>query len=177
MQLETKRFYLKNLNVEFANEEYLSWLKNITINRALDVDGKNQTLKTLSEYISFHDNINNFLFGIFVKRNNKLIGPHSFRFFPKSKVASVGVMIGNQDYWGRGVPLETRARILDWAFNDMDCNKVKAGCYSINYPAIYNFKRQKWKIEKVIKSCRIIDDKMVDLILFSMKKKAWYEQT
>ena len=36
---------------------------------------------------------------------------------------------------------------------------------------------QKWKIEKVIKSCRIIDNKIVDLILFSMKKKAWYEQT
>jgi RimJ/RimL family protein N-acetyltransferase len=176
MQLETKNFYLKNLNVEFANEEYLSWLKNEEINRTLEVDGKNQSLKTLSEYISFHDNINYFLFGIFLKKNNKFIGTHSFRSYPKHKLATVGVMIGNQDYWGKGIPLETRARILDWAFNKIDCNKVEASCYSINYPAIYNFKRQKWKIEGIKESCRIIDNKFVDLILFGMKKKTWYEQ-
>ena len=153
----------------------MSWLKDDDISRTLEVDGQRQTLETIRDFIVKHDNKTSFLFGIFTK-NGTHIGTHSFNFYPKHKLATVGVMIGDKSYWGKAVPLETRAQILNWAFEELDCNKIEAGCFSINFPAIYNFKRQHWKLEGVRKKNRIIDGESVDMVLFGMMKKDWYEQ-
>lgn len=83
-------------------------------------------------------------------------------------------MIGDYNYWGKGVPLEVREKIIDWAFDKLECNKIEAGCYSINIPAIYNFKRQYWEMEGIQKNHRIVEDKNVDLILFGMRREVWY---
>jgi len=172
MQLQTENYVLRPLVETDATERYLNWLKDPEISRTLDVDGEAQTIDTIKSYIASHDNEASFLFGIFTK-DGLHIGTHSFRFIKAHKIATVGVMIGDKEYWGKRVPLETRARILDFAFNDLACLKVEAGCYSINLPAIYNFKKQKWANEGVRKSNRLIDGKSVDMILFGMLRESW----
>jgi [ribosomal protein S5]-alanine N-acetyltransferase len=175
MQIKTDNYTLRTLTIEDATECYLSWLKDKDINRTLDVDGQGQTLDTIRQYICKHDNKTSFLFGIFTKDGDH-IGTHSFNFDPKNKLATVGVMIGDKSYWGKAVPLETRARIMDWAFDDLGCNKIEAGCYSINMPAIYNFKRQHWGMEGILRQNRVVDKEFIDVVLFGMTKKEWYEQ-
>jgi [ribosomal protein S5]-alanine N-acetyltransferase len=175
MQLETKNYILKTLGTKGATNLYLSWLKDDEISRTLDVDGQSQTLDKIRSFIVSHDDKTSFLFGIFTK-NGLHIGTHSFRYYPQHKLATVGVMIGDKSFWGKAVPLETRTGILNWAFDELGCNKVEAGCLSINLPAIYNFKRQNWKIEGIRKEHRIVNNQSVDTILFGMIKKDWYEQ-
>jgi [ribosomal protein S5]-alanine N-acetyltransferase len=175
MKLETENYSLRPLLVEDASECYLSWLKDKEISRTLDADGDALTLESLAQYIESHDNKTSFLLGIFTK-DGKHIGTHSFRHYPRHKLATVGVMIGDRDFWGKAVPLETRSRVLDWAFDVLDCNKVEAGCYSINLPSIYNFKRQHWRMEGVRKSHRVVDGKPVDMILFGMLREEWNVQ-
>ncbi len=171
--LETKNYTLRTLNTSDTTELYLSWLKDISISKTLDVDGASQTLTTVRDYIDSHDNKPSYLFGIFTK-DGRHIGTHSFRYHPNHKLATVGVMIGDKSFWGKGVVLETRARILDWAFKDLQCNKVEAGCYSTNFPAIYNFKHQQWKMEGIRRSHRVVDGIPIDMILFGMMEEDWH---
>lgn len=173
MELQAGPYRLRPLLPADASDRYVGWMHDPTVNRTLDVDGPSQTLETVQNYIAGHDNVRNFLFGIFTE-DGVLIGTHSFRYNPQHKLASVGVMIGDRDYWGKEVPLATRSRILDFAFDDLGCNKVEAGSYSINLPAIYNFKRQHWKLEGVRKAHRIVEGKSVDVLLFGMLKEDWY---
>lgn len=172
MQLETKNYTLRLLRPEDATERYLSWLRDLEVSRNLEVDGLRQTLETLRDYITAHDGKTKFLFGIFTK-DGVLIGTHSFSYYPNHKLATCGVMIGDRDYWGKAVPLETRARVLDFAFDELGCEKVEAGCYSINLPALYNFIHQKWAREGIRKAHRIIDGKSVDMVHFGMQKSQW----
>ena len=165
MFLKTKNYILRPLISDDATERYLGWLHDPDVNRTLDVDGNSQTIASIRSYIESHNNIDDILFGIFT--NDDLhIGTHSFRSYPKHKLASITVMIGDKSYWGNRVPLETRAKLLDWAFNDKGFNKISAGCYSINYPAIYNFHKQNWVVEGILKSDRI----KKDLILKGKKR-------
>ena len=173
MQLQADPYRLRPLLVEDASDRYVGWLHDPTISRTLDVDGPAQTLGTVRDYIASHDNVTGFLFGIFADRD-LLIGTHSFRHHPRHKMATVGVMIGDRNYWGREVPLITRRRILDFAFDELGCNKVEAGCYSINLPAIYNFKRQHWTLEGTRKAHRIVEGLSVDMLLFGMLKEDWH---
>ncbi len=171
--LESKNFFLRPLQApEDVTSRYLGWLRDSDITRHLEVDGPSQTVETLTDYVKQHDNKNRFLFGIF-SEDGVHIGTHSFRMQEKHKLATVGVMIGEKEYWGKGVPLETRACILDWAFDELGCNKVEAGCFSTNLPAIYNFIKQKWAKEGIQRSHRIINDQRVDSILYGMLREKW----
>ena len=172
-QLETDNYLLRPLGLYDVTERYLSWLRDPDVNRTLDVGGEMQTMDTLRQYIESHDGETRILFGIFTRKGLH-IGTHSFRHYPRHRLVTIGIMIGGKDYWGKKVPLETRACLLDYAFDVLQCDKAEAGCYSINLPAIYNFKAQHWSVEGVQRSHRLVGGKPVDMILFGMLKKEWH---
>ena len=111
------------------------------------------------------------MFGVYTKEG-KQIGTHSFVWSKIDKVAQIGVMIGDKNYWGKGVILETRSRLLNYAL-ELGCKKIEASCDSINIPAIYNFVKQGWTKEGVRRAHRIVDNQPVDLILFGMLAHEW----
>ncbi len=174
-RLETERFYLRPLSCEDATERYLGWLRDPEIADNLSTDGSNQTLESLRQYIAGHDNKNKFLFGIF-DNDDRHIGTHSFRHHPQHRRATVGVLIGDKAFWGAAVPLETRGRLLTYAFEELDCNKVEAGCYSHNTPAIYNFRRQGWVLEGTRKQYARIGDAWSDMLFFAIFRDAWQKR-
>ena len=98
------------------------------------------------------------------------------KYIPDTKIGEIGVMIGDSDYWGKGVPLETRAALMDWFFSQFDADKIIAGCYSSNYPALYNFIRQNWKMYRIDKGYRTIDGKLQDFINYSMSRESWNDR-
>lgn len=172
MQLETEDYILRPLKPQDATQRYLGWLRDLDVSRTLFADGARQTLETLRGYIESHDNKTKFLFGIFTK-DGVHIGNHSFRAAPEHKRGGIGVMIGDKSYWGKGVPLQTRACLIDWAIHTQGMNKLEGGCISINVPAIYNFKRQGWAHEGTRKAHMIVDGRPADLLLFGLTKESW----
>jgi [ribosomal protein S5]-alanine N-acetyltransferase len=171
IELETDNYILRSMSESDVTETYLSWMQDYEVTRTLDVDGDNQTIETLKDYVRSHISKGDYVFGIYTKKG-KHIGTHSFVWSKANKVAQIGVMIGDRTYWGKGVPLETRSRLLNYAF-DLGCKKIEASCDSINIPAIYNFVKQGWNKEGVRKAHRIVDNKPVDLILFGMLDYEW----
>ena len=167
LRMETERFALRILTEEDATEGYLSWLHDPKIAVMLASDAMNETMAGLRKFISWHDNVTRFLFGVFTKEG-KFIGTHSIQFFPREGWAAVGVMIGDRKFWGAAVPLETRARLLQWIFEELGPGLVRASCFSINRPSIFNFKRQGWQVEKVSKGAKVVQGKPVDLIYFTI---------
>ena len=173
IELLSSRFVVRPVGEEDLNERYLSWIKDPDINRTLDVGSERPTIDSLKEYVATHDGSKKILFGIYT-REGLHIGTHSFNHDGVHKMATLGAMVGDKAFWGKGVILETRSAILDWAFDELGCNKIQSGCYSTNYPAIYNFKRQNWKKEGVLRAHRIVSGESVDLLLFGMLAEEWH---
>ena len=172
VQLSTQRFYLKTLGRHEASDRYLSWVKDPEISRTLDVDSESQSLETLKEYIASHDGETKFLFGIFEKKGNQ-IGTHSVAVWPEERRAYIGVMIGDKDFWGKRVPLETRSRLLNWVFHEFPCDKVQACCDVINTPAIFNFQKQGWDLFKVEPAARMLEGRKIDRLHYQILKSQW----
>jgi RimJ/RimL family protein N-acetyltransferase len=158
-----------------VTETYLAWMHDYEITRTLEVDGENQTIDTIKDYVRSRNSKGNYLFGIYTKEG-KHIGTHSFIWSKKHKIVQIGVMVGDKNYWGKRVPLETRSRLLNYAFFELGCNKAQGECYTINFPAIYNFIKQGWVKEGARRAYRIIDNQSVDLILFGMLRDEWTAQ-
>ena len=148
--LRSEKYYLKNLGINAATERYLSWMHDLEVSKTLEVDGLAQTIETIKDYIKRHDNKTKFLFGIYTNKNIH-IGNFSITLNIDHQRATIGVMIGDKNYWGKGVVNEMRSLIIDWLFYKKGMNKIEAGPMSINYPAIFNFTKQGWQNEGIIK--------------------------
>lgn len=171
VKIITDRFILTPLKQSDISEKYLGWMKDQQVIATLDPK-KDQSIESLTSYLHSHNMINDFLFGIFTK-NYDHIGNISFRSKPQHRTATCGVMVGEKEYWGKGVVLEVREKLIDWAFTELGIEKLEAGCHHTNIPAVFNFKKQGWDLEGVRKRHFIIDGKYIDVYMYAIFKDKW----
>lgn len=87
-----------------------------------------------------------------------------------SRVATVGIMIGDKSYWGKGYGTEAMKLLVNFIFNDMNLNKVKLGTFSFNERAIKSYKKCGFEVEGVLKNEIFKNGKYYDEILMSVFK-------
>lgn len=177
VRLDTERFHLRSLHSSDATARYAAWLNDPEVTRFLQVRFSGlQGVATIRDYIDGHDNVNRFLLGIFDREKDLHIGNYSLRLRRVHLTGNQGTMIGDKDYWGKGVVLETRAALLDFCFDDLGLDKVNGAVLSRNGPALYNYRRQGWVVEGIRKAQFICDDERVDCVQFSMFRDHWRRQ-
>ena len=93
----------------------------------------------------------------------------------KYKRATIGVLIGDKNYWGKNAVNETRSKIIDWLFDEKGINKIESGPMSNNYLAIFNLTKQGWQNEGILKEHYLIDGKKVDSVQYGITKTEWKE--
>ena len=172
MQLTTERFTLRSLNSQELDPEYFEWLKDPEIIQFLTIRGKDFSLDDAKRYVDSHVAPHEFFFGIF-ENSDLMIGTHSFRYSRDTNRCALGGMIGNKEYWGKKVILETREELLRYTFEETNCIKVEAGCYSRNLSAVFNFVKQGWTKEGILRAHRTVSGISEDLILFGMLRREW----
>jgi [ribosomal protein S5]-alanine N-acetyltransferase len=175
VQLKTDRFILRTLTPKDATERYANWLTDPEVNRFLQVRHAPPSRPELVSYIESHDGFNNYCFGVFTK-SGLHIGNFRIALRREHANANMSVMIGDKDYWGSKTVLECRSALLDFLFNEQDVYKVQGGCTANNAAALYNYRRQGWKLDGIQAEQFIVDNKRVDLVYFAMFKHAWMEK-
>ena len=147
IEIEGRRIYLKVLDEKDATEEYCDWLNDPGVNKYLET--KEATIDEVRRYIKDKNNDPNVLFlGIFLKKDSGHIGniklePIDFN----DKKATLGVLIGNKKYWGKGMGTEATKLLVDYAFNILDIREVNLGVISENIAAIRVYEKAGFKYE------------------------------
>ena len=117
--------YFRQLGTKDATARYCSWLNNPQVNKFLDT--KKATVASLRQYIKDKNSKPDCIFlGIFDKTNHLHIGniklePIDF----VAKKAIVGILIGDKDYWGRGVGTKAMRLVIKYAFKDLKLNQLE----------------------------------------------------
>lgn len=133
--------YLRQLRISDVGDVYCSWLNDPVVNKHLAT--KSSTLANCKEFVRKQiDDSCSFFLGIFDKDNDKHIGnvklePINFAM----KYATFGILIGDVNYWGKGVGAEVTKLIVDFAFNEMGLNKVFLGVKKKNIAALSIYKK------------------------------------
>jgi [ribosomal protein S5]-alanine N-acetyltransferase len=106
IEVSTQRFLLRQLNTNDVSDRYFSWL-NIQENPYIEYGKNHSTIEELKVYVSEREKERNVLFlGIFTKEKihigNIKYEPIDF----KRKTATMGILIGDTDWRGKGVAIE-----------------------------------------------------------------------
>ncbi len=144
-KIENQRIYLRVLTVNDASDKYCSWINDSEVNKYLV--SKRITKEDLKIYI--HEKYNQpdcLFFGIFLKENGEHIGniklePIDF----KKKIATLGMLIGVKNYWGKGYATETLKTLISYSFNILDLEEINLGLLKQNIGALKAYEKSGFK--------------------------------
>ena len=163
-----ERIYLKKLTILNATEEYCGWLNDPEVNIYLET--RECTTDDLKKYIKKKSEQKNCLFlGIYWKENDKHIG--TIKLEPidyKKSAATMGIMIGDKNYWGKGVGGEAVNLLTNYAFQQLGLKEMNLGVMATNQRALRLYEKCGFKVYEIEKNALNHDGKLFDNIL--MKK-------
>lgn len=113
-------------------------------------------------------------FAIILKFKKELIGAIGLNIDKSNNKAELGYWIG-KNYWNKGFCTEAAKAVLDYGFEQLNLNKIKASHFAGN-PASgkvmckIGMKKEGYRKEHVIKL-----DKYVDLVSYAILKREWRE--
>ncbi|MFC1723149.1 GNAT family N-acetyltransferase [Nanoarchaeota archaeon] len=164
------RIYLQNLTLEHASEEYAGWLNDSEVNRYLET--RKATIDDLKQYIQKQiDNPNSLFVGVFDKESKTHIGNIKLEPIDWSRRTAVfGILIGDKNYWGKGIGTEATKLIVDFAFKSLDLKEIELGVISTNIPAIHVYKKVGFVIDRVEKNKMKHGNKLYDRIVMKIRR-------
>ena len=170
MILESDLIYLREIDITDCNENYLSWMNDYEINKYLESRFSTHSIDSLKDFVNaMNESENNILFAIIDKSSNTHIGNIKLGdIHPVHKYADIGLIIGNKNYWGKGIGTEAIKLVSQYAFENLNLRKVIAGIYENNVGSIKAFKKCGFKEAYVKKDTYFFENKFIDAIYFEL---------
>ncbi|MGI9383360.1 MAG: GNAT family N-acetyltransferase [Methyloligellaceae bacterium] len=175
VKLETERFVLRTLKPSDVSDRYIAWAVDPDIMGPLNAPVRKLTVEGLSQHIRGFDNATRCLIGVFDASNDLHIGFYRLNMSLRHRNVTFTVVIGDKSYWGHKVVLETRAALLDHVFDARGMEKAVGRPFARNFPAVFNYKAQGWRLEGIMKghARSVSDGSRLDQYQFGLLPDEW----
>jgi len=170
MKIIGNNIYLRELEESDASQKYCDWLNNPIVNKYLET--RESSIKELKKYIKEkNEEVNCKFFGIFDIENDNHIGniklePIDFN----KKFAILGILIGDKNYWSKGIGYESARLLLDYAFNELNLDSLELGVISEQLSAINLYEKIGFKKINLEKNSINHNGKLYDKLIMQIKK-------
>jgi RimJ/RimL family protein N-acetyltransferase len=132
-------------------------MRDVKSNRFIQGANKNISLENLHRYVDEkNQSPNSLLLGIFHRETSKHIGNLKLEPIFFGLDATLGILIGEEAWRGKGVGFEVINRVIEYSFERFKLNKINLGVDPNNIAAINLYKKVGFKtIELSSSSCSI----------------------
>ena len=173
--LTTERLLLRALEPADLNATYLSWLNDPAVNRYLETRFLPQTMEALQSYWQDHrDDPASPWFAICLQADERHIG--NIKLGPIQwlhRRADLSLFIGDRTCWGKGYASEAIAAVRDWAFAELDLQKLNAGIYAGNLGSRRAFEKCGFSLEGTLRAEVVSRGERLDVWKMGLPRSLW----
>jgi len=90
--------------------------------------------------------------------------------------ANIYAMIGEPEYWGKGIVGEAAQLVLKYAFTELNLHKVKASVFAPNERSLRAAERLGLNKETIVKEEMYVDGKYYDAHKWGLTKEEWLKK-
>ena len=173
MVVKGNKIALKILSPEDVTQNYVAWMQDEEVVQFMESRWDSYTLDALKHYVKrMAASRNDYLFGIYANDNNEHIGNikigginliHNF--------GNLGLFIGNKEKWGGGYGTEAVKLATEYAFHELNLNKLTAGIYENNEGCCRAFLSAGYNEAGRLKKHRLYKDEYVNQIIVEKCKE------
>ncbi len=176
LTLSTENYILSSVDPTNLPEEMVGWYSDLDVMRFMN-DPMNLTPPQLEKYYTSYNNKSRFALLITERATGQAIGIFKIYIEHPDQQGMTSVLIGNKDYWGKGVVLEVRERVLVFLFSAFRLNKVCGYVRGRNFPALFNYQKQHFIKEGVRKQhVKNKEGGFDDVVEFAMMRDDWLKR-
>jgi len=173
--IEGERVYLREVRISDVNENYYKWMNDSEVYQYLETRYTPRSIENIIKYVESMDGKSDEIFlAICLKENNKHIG--NIKLGPINwihKFGDISLLIGEKDYWGKGIAYEAIKILTEFSFNTLNMHKLKAGCYADNIGSAKAFEKVGFEREGIFKKQWMVNGKYQDEIILSLCYEDW----
>lgn len=158
---------LRKLNKEDA-KVFFEWANNPDLIKYV---GPCLSVSAEDEYKRISEKKNRLV--LVIEAEGKAIGYIYLDIDEKNKKAEFSIAIGEKDCRGKGYGREAAQKALQYAFNELNLNKLFLKVLTFNDPAIRLYERMGFKKEGLLRQDVFLDGEFEDFIIMSILKKEW----
>lgn len=114
------------------------------------------------------------VFAIVRTRGDLLLGATGLHAIDwRRRLAGFGIQIGRKGEWGKGYGTEATSLMLDYAFRDLNLNKVWLQVYEYNTRGIGAYTRVGFRVEATFREDRFTDGRYWDTFHMGILRREW----
>ena len=167
---KSEKIILKKLNLnKDISKKYQNWMNSLEIQRYTEQKNTKHSIADIKKFVKEKNKSKNeFLYGIFLKKNNLKTHIGNIKLGPISiihKNANISYFIGEKRFWNKGYTTLAIKEIIKIA-KKKGVKKLKAGLYEMNLGSKKVLLKNGFKIEGIFKSEIIYKKKRFDSYWF-----------
>lgn len=147
--LAGEKIYLRPLEKADLNDNYLAWLNDPEVTRYLETGVFPTTLQDLERfYESVTGSRSQVIFAIVARKSHQHLG--NIKLGPIDWIhrrGTLGILIGEKKFWGRGIGQEATRLMVDYAFARLNLNRVTLGVVAEHESAVRCYEKVGFKVE------------------------------
>ena len=93
-----------------------------------------------------------------------------------SRNANIFAMIGEPDYWGKGIVGEAAKLVLKYAFTELNLHKIKASVFTPKESSLRAAEKLGLNKEAITKEAMYVDGKYHDIHKWGLTKEEWLKK-
>lgn len=170
--LRGKLFSLQAYGADRVTQQYVDWVNEAKINQYLEARFRKYTLDDEREYVrNIWDSDTEMLMAIVANDTGTVIGDVHLTLNKPHKRCFIAYMIGDMNYWGKGIATECIKLATKWCFENLDIYRMDGGFYSTNIGSGKAVMRAGYKREGVrVGYCLLNDGTRTDEILVGLTR-------
>jgi len=167
--IDFDEYLLRSLTPEDIDERVLSWLSDTDMLSGLNISSFGFDLKRFKDFIAAFNNKTHYFIGIFLKKEELLIGFYTIDVSFPHMVAYLTMGIGDKEFEGKFIAQKTINALLDYFFKYRKIHKFTARVLDKNYRMIFNLRKaQRFKLEAILEEeCITPSGGRSDILVFS----------
>ena len=143
------KIYLRTLERADLTETYLDWLNDAEVTRYLETGAFPTTYQDLEKfYQGVTGSKTEVIFAIADRKSHRHIG--NVKLGPINWVhrrAMLGIMIGDKEFWGRGVGEEVTRLMVEYGFFRLNLNRIGLVVFEEHVPGVRCYQKVGFKVE------------------------------
>ena len=80
------------------------------------------------------------------------------------RTAEIYIVIGQKEFWGKGLMLEAECLLIDWAFNSLELEKIWAQTRPDNIASLITMKKIGFQIEGTLRNEKIVNSQRTTVL-------------
>jgi len=171
--IEGKNIYLRELEIHDVNQNYCRWMNDLVVTQYLENRVEKWSIKELKNYVSkIKRNPNTLFWAVVLKDNDQHIGNIKLGHLDGiNGFSDIGIIIGEKSFWGKGFATEAIKLVVDYAFNQLNLQKLIAGAHKNNFGSIKSFRKAGFTELGAKEKSLFCDDSYIDSMLLEIVKK------